>query len=90
MNPLKTEPSLTFGASVAAVMGLLVYYRVLTIEGAGVWTTFLLAVGAPLAQAVITRSQVFSSNTIREAGFDPQAVKDRAADASIPRCERGE
>ena len=88
MSPLQKEPAVTIGAAVAAVMALLVYYGVLDIEGAGVWSTVLLVVVVPLAQALLTRMGVFSPNTIREAGFDPQSVKERAADPQIPRCDR--
>jgi Mg/Co/Ni transporter MgtE len=88
MNPMQKEPAVTIGAGVAAVMGLLVYYGVLDLEGAGLWTTFLVVVAVPLAQALLTRMGVFSPNTIREAGLDPAAVKERAADPTVPRCDR--
>jgi hypothetical protein len=88
MNPLQKEPALTSGVGVAAIMALLVYYGVLDLEGAGLWTTVLTVVGVPLVQAIFTRFHVFSENTIREAGLDPAAVVRRADDPSVPRCDK--
>ena len=89
MNPIQKEPAVTIGVAVGAMMGLLLAYDVVDTEKAAAWSAFLL-VALPIIQGVFTRFHVFSPNTIREAGLDPAAVKERAEDPSIPRCEKGE
>lgn len=87
-SPLQTEPAVTVATGVSALMALLVYYGVLDVQGAGVWTTFGIVVIIPFLQALITRMHVFSENTIRDAGLDPAAVEERASDPQIPRCNK--
>jgi hypothetical protein len=90
MKPLQTEPAITIGASVAALMGLLVYLKVIDLEGANVWGTFITLVAFPIVQAVLTRLHVFSPNTLREAGLNPKAVAEAAADPDVLRNKHGE
>lgn len=83
MNAMQKEPALVAGA-VAALLGLLLVYGVVTTEQAAAWQG-LAVVLIPIAQALWTRSRVFSPNTIREAGLNPEKVEADAADPDVHR-----
>lgn len=87
MNP-KSEPAMVAG--IAAVVGLLVAHGIINQMQGGAWAAFGAAVVIPLLQAWWTRHHVMPVDTIRDAGFDPERVKNRAADPGVPRCTAGE
>lgn len=87
MTPQK-EPALYAGA--AAVVGLLLVYGVLTEAQAGAWLGVAGAVLVPLLQAWWTRRHVMPVETIREAGLNPERVKDQADDPRVRRNTEGE
>lgn len=73
---MKKEPALIIGF-ITAILSLLIIYGVLDAEQAAAWGAVVAAL-IPLAQALITRSFVFSPNTIEDAGHDPENVAERA------------
>jgi hypothetical protein len=85
----KTEPTMTAGV-VAAVVGLLVAYGIVNELQGAAWAAFGMAVVVPLAQAWWTRRHVIPVDTIRNAGLNPERVKDRAENPGIPRNTEGE
>lgn len=73
MQKLRYEPGLIGGGITGAVMALLVYYKVLDIEAAGLWAV-LIAAAAPLAQAWGTRFFTLAVAKVRDAGHDPDRI----------------
>ena len=84
MNTIKKEPAL-FAGAVAAALSLLVLYGVLDAEKAAGWQAFALAL-IPVGQMLaswFTRQKVMPVATVKEAGYDPDEVKERAGDPEI-------
>jgi hypothetical protein len=82
------EPALFAGVVGAAVALAMAYGIVNEVQGAA-WAAFLIAL-IPLATAWWTRHRVMPVDTIRDAGFNPERVKDRAEDPAVPRNTEGE
>lgn len=87
MTPQK-EPALYAGF--AAVVGLLIVYGILTTAQADAWLTVISALVVPMLQAWWTRRKVMPVDTIRDAGLNPERVKERAEDWTVPRNTEGE
>jgi hypothetical protein len=81
MNILKKEPALAAGVGAVLAVGLV--YRWVTPEQAVAWEALAMLVVVPVLQAVLTRSAVFSPNTIRQAGLNPEEVQRRAEDPAV-------
>jgi hypothetical protein len=81
MNLLKKEPAAAAG--VAAVLAVALVYRWVTPEQAVAWEALAMLVVVPIAQALWTRSRVFSPNTIQQAGLNPEEVQRRADDPAV-------
>lgn len=85
MEP-KKEPALTAGAVGAAVIALLLSYRLVNAQQAAAWSSLLtmaLSILVPLLQAWWTRRKVMPVATIKEAGLSPDAVNEAASDPSV-------
>ncbi len=70
---LKYEPNLIAGGGMGAVMALLVYYRVLDVEAAGLWAVALGFILPPI-QGFIARFFTMATRKIRDAGHDPEMI----------------
>lgn len=84
MNTTQREPVL-FAGFVAAALTLLVLYGVLDAQKAAGWQALAVA-AIPLVQFAASwwaRGRVFSPNTIRQAGLDPEAVQADADDPDV-------
>lgn len=82
MSIVKKEPALLAGAG--AVIAVLVAYNLVTPEQAEAWNKVAVLLLVPIAQALLTRSAVFSRNTIEQAGLSPDEVQRRAEDPMTP------
>jgi hypothetical protein len=71
------EPAQAVGV-VAAIVALLVAYRVLDVATAEAWKA-LAIIAVPLLQAHVTRRFVMPTATVRKGGADPEALVARAA-----------
>ena len=85
---LRKEPAL-FSAAVTALLALLFAYGLVTQEQVAAWGGFAMAALA-IAQGVFTRSQVYSENTIREAGLTPKILEERQENPNIQRRDDNE
>jgi hypothetical protein len=81
MSVLKKEPALAAG--VGAVIAVALVYRWVSPEQAVAWEKVAMLVIVPILQAVLTRSAVFSPNTIQQAGLNPEEVQRRADDPAV-------
>lgn len=74
---LRYEPAMIGGGAMGAVMALLVYYKVLDYEAAGLWAVAIGA-AAPVVQAAATRIFVMATAKIRDSGHDPERIDTQA------------
>lgn len=77
MKTLRYEPNLTAGGAMGAIMALLVYYDVLDLEAASLWTVALVAI-APVVQGWIARFFTTPTAKLQDAGIPPEHVDARA------------
>lgn len=85
-NPIRREPALLAGL-VTALLGVLLVYKVLDERQAAAWGALAMA-SLPLVQGLVTRWLVIPTETVRQAGIDPDTIKRNAADPTIPRCDQ--
>ena len=79
------EPNLVAGGVTGAIMALLVYYKVLDVEAAGLWAVALAAI-APLVQGWVARFFTTPTAKLDDAGLTPEHVD---AQAKAGRRARG-
>ena len=81
MNPVRREPAVAVGL-VTAFLGVLLVYGVLDEKQAAAWGAFLFAL-IPVVQGVVTRFFVMPVAVVKEAGYDPACVNERADDPNV-------
>lgn len=81
MNPVRREPAVAVGL-VTAFLGVLLVYGVLDEKQAAAWGTFLLAL-IPVVQGIVTRFFVMPTATVKDAGYDPDCIAERADDPDV-------
>lgn len=71
------EPNLAAGGAMGAIMAILVYYKVLDVEAAGLWAVVIAAV-APVVQGWVARFFTTPTAKLQDAGIHPDSVDARA------------
>ena len=81
---LSYEPNMIGGTALGSVMALLIYYRVLDIEAAGLWSV-VLGFALPPVSAWIVRHFTTSQAKLTDAGIHPDTVDARAKATRVAR-----
>lgn len=71
------EPNLAAGGAMGAIMAILVYYKVLDVEAAGLWAVVVAAL-APVLQGWIARFFTTPTAKLADAGIHPDTIDARA------------
>lgn len=87
-TPLRYQPGIVTGTAVGAVLALLIYYKVLDVEGASLWGA-LLALVIPPIQGWIAQHFTMPVAKIEDAGLHPATITAQATVARRAR-KRGE